>query len=376
MFQNVDSAHISFILGKLNPETSLFIISSKSFTTTETLINAKAAKKWLKSFYKHNLFFNAHFISVTSAIEKAKDFGVLEENCFPIWDWVGGRFSLWSSIGLATACAIGMDNFYKLLEGAKEMDHHFESENYNSNIPVLLALCTYNNVENRNILAEANIPYSQYLNTFPAFIQQLSMESNGKRIDKSGEVVKHHTSPIVWGKAGTNSQHSFFQAIHQGTVEVSTEFIAFCKQPTEFGLENHHDVLIANCIAQAEALWGGKTENEVINELKAKGYTEKKINEILPHKLFPGKKYSSTLFIDELTPKSLGQLIALYEHKTFVLGVLWNIYSFDQWGVELGKELASKILEEIESEKINDHDVSTNNLITHFLSQKNKKNDN
>ena len=203
-------------------------------------------------------------------------------SAFEFWDWVGGRFSLWSSIGLATACAIGMENFYSMLEGAKEMDHHFENENYENNIPVLQALCTYNNVENRNILAEANIPYSQYLNTFPAFIQQLSMESNGKRINKNGEVIKHHTSPIVWGKAGTNSQHSFFQAIHQGTVDVSTEFIAFCKQPTEFGLENHHDVLIANCIAQAEALWNGKNTNEVIKELQIKGFSEEKIKKILP----------------------------------------------------------------------------------------------
>lgn len=367
---NVDSAHISFILGKLNPETSLFIISSKSFTTTETITNAEAAKKWLNAHYQHNLFFNAHFISVTSAIDKASDFGVLEENCFPMWDWVGGRFSLWSSIGLSIACAVGMDHFYSLLEGAKQMDKHFETEDYENNIPILHAICTYNNVENRDILAEANIPYSQYLNTFPAFIQQLSMESNGKRIDKEGKVIHYNTSPVVWGKAGTNSQHSFFQAIHQGTVNVSTEFIAFCQQPTEFELDNHQDILIANCIAQSEALWNGKSENQVFKELQEKGFSEEKIKALLPHKVFTGGKYSSSLFIDELTPKNLGKLIALYEHKTFVLGALWNIHSFDQWGVELGKELATNVLEEIKSGKQKTHDVSTSNLIQHYLSHK------
>ena len=297
-----------------------------------------------------------HFVAVSTNIEKVKDFGVDEVNIFPMWNWVGGRFSLWSAVGLTISLAVGNVHFESLLQGAHKMDEHFKSEKFENNIPVVLALISiwYNNFFNAE--SEAVIPYSQYLNQFATYLQQAVMESNGKSIDRNGNEINYQTGTIIWGEPGTNSQHAFFQHIHQGTKLIPADFIGFVK-PLH-GNKEHHDKLISNFIAQTEALLNGKNESQVKNEGSDKT--------VLPFKVFDGNKPTNTIFIDKLTPESLGKLIAMYEHKIFVQGVIWNIYSYDQFGVELGKQLAGKILNELENNTFTNHDNSTLNLLKHY----------
>ena len=357
---NVDGDHVHETLKNLNPETTLFVIVSKTFTTQETLSNATTVKKW---FLKHASEADVakHFVAVSTNLEKISEFGIADENVFPMWDWVGGRFSLWSAVGLSISLAVGYENFEKLLQGANEMDHHFEHSDFDKNIPVITGLLTiwYNNFFGAK--SEAIIPYTQYLSRFSAYLQQGIMESNGKSIDRSGKRVSYETGTIIWGEPGTNSQHAFFQLIHQGTKLIPADFIGFIDALHED--QEHHDKLMANFFAQTEALLNGKTEQQVISELQEKGMTEEEIQKLAPFKIFEGNKPTTTILIDRLTPKSLGALIALYEHKIFVQGILWNIFSYDQWGVELGKQLANTILKDITGDTIAQHDNSTTNLL-------------
>ncbi|NAS12570.1 glucose-6-phosphate isomerase [Poritiphilus flavus] len=360
---NVDGDHVHEILKELHPETTLFVVVSKTFTTQETLSNALTIKKW---FLKHasEADIASHFAAVSTNTEKIAEFGIAEQNVFPMWDWVGGRFSLWSAVGLSIALAVGYKNFASLLEGANGMDMHFRSASFDQNMPVILALLSvwYNNFHGAE--TEAIIPYTQYLSRFSAYLQQGIMESNGKSVDRAGHRVPYETGTIIWGEPGTNSQHAFFQLIHQGTKLIPTDFIGF--KESLHGDEDHHNKLMANFFAQTEALMNGKTEDEVLSELKAAGMSEEQLNSLLPFKVFEGNKPTNTLLIDKLTPKSLGTLIALYEHKIFVQGVVWNIFSYDQWGVELGKQLASNILKEITSSEKGNHDASTLQLLQYF----------
>ena len=360
---NVDGDHCNEILKELNPETTLFVVVSKTFTTQETLSNATTIKDW---FLKHGSQKDiaAHFVAVSTNKEKISEFGIASENVFPMWDWVGGRFSLWSAVGLSIALAVGYENFDELLNGANEMDVHFKETPFRDNIPVMLALLSiwYNNFYEAE--TEAIIPYTQYLHRFSAYLQQGIMESNGKSTDRSGQRVSYETGTIIWGEPGTNSQHAFFQLIHQGTKLIPTDFIGY-KKPLH-GNMSHHNKLMANFFAQTEALMNGKDEAEVIDELKASGLLQEKISKLAPFKVFQGNKPTNTILIDKLTPKSLGSLIALYEHKIFVQGVVWNIFSYDQWGVELGKQLAKNTLKDIESSTISNHDSSTMSLLQKF----------
>ena len=340
---NIDGDHVSEILKNLNPETTLFIIVSKTFTTQETLTNAETIKKWfLKSATKNDIKHN--FVAVSTNLSKVKEFGVAEENIFTMWNWVGGRYSLWSAVGLSISLAIGFKNFNDFLKGAFEMDNHFRKTPFEKNIPVVLALLSiwYNNFFNSE--SEVVIPYTQYLEKLAPFLQQLSMESNGKSVDRSGNKINYQTGNIIWGNTGTNVQHAFMQLVHQGTKLIPVDFIGF--KQSLYGNEDHHKKLMANFYAQAEALYAGKTEEEVHLDMKFKGDTNK-INQLLPFKVFEGNKPSNTILIKKLSPKNLGALIAIYEHKTFVQGVIWNINSFDQFGVELGKELANKMISTI-----------------------------
>lgn len=353
---NVDGDHVNEVIKKLNPETTLFVIVSKTFTTQETLSNANTIRDWfLKSGTKKAVA--KHFVAVSTNIENVKAFGIDENNIFPMWNWVGGRFSLWSAVGLTISLAVGFDNFDKLLYGAHKMDEHFKTENFDKNIPVVTALLSvwYNNFF--NVETEAVIAYSQYLNQFATYLQQGIMESNGKSIDRSGNPVTYQTGTIIWGEPGTNSQHAFFQLIHQGTKLIPAEFIGFAK--SLHGNKDHQDKLMSNFFAQTEALLNGKTKEEVISE----GTSET----LIPFKVFDGNKPTTTIFINKLTPESLGKLIASYEHKIFVQGVIWNIYSYDQFGVELGKQLANTILKDFEQKsQINNHDSSTSNLLDYY----------
>ncbi len=340
---NIDGDHVSEILKNLNPETTLFIIVSKTFTTQETLTNAETIKKWfLKSATKNDIKHN--FVAVSTNLSKVKEFGVAEENIFTMWNWVGGRYSLWSAVGLSISLAIGFKNFNDFLKGAFEMDNHFRKTPFEKNIPVVLALLSiwYNNFFNSE--SEVVIPYTQYLEKLAPFLQQLSMESNGKSVDRNGNKINYQTGNIIWGNTGTNVQHAFMQLVHQGTKLIPVDFIGF--KQSLYGNEDHHKKLMANFYAQAEALYAGKTEEEVHLDMKFKGDTNK-INQLLPFKVFEGNKPSNTILIKKLSPKNLGALIAIYEHKTFVQGVIWNINSFDQFGVELGKELANKMISTI-----------------------------
>lgn len=360
---NVDGDHVYEILKELNPETTLFIIVSKTFTTQETLTNANTIKRWfLKSATEGDIA--KHFAAVSTNTTKINEFGISQENVFPMWDWVGGRFSLWSAVGLSISLAVGYDNFESLLSGANEMDTHFKTADFDQNIPVILALLSvwYNNFYNAE--TEAIIPYTQYLNRFSAYLQQGMMESNGKGVDRDGNFLNYQTGTIIWGEPGTNSQHAFFQLMHQGTKLIPADFIGF--KESLHGDTDHHNKLMANFFAQTEALMNGKTEHEVIQELEAKGMPENEIEALVPFKTFKGNNPTNTLLIDKLTPRTLGMLIAMYEHKIFVQGVIWNIYSFDQWGVELGKQLASKILNDISDSDIGKHDSSTLNLLQFF----------
>jgi len=357
---NVDGDHVNEVLKKLNPETTLFVIVSKTFTTQETLSNANTIRKW---FLKHGKKEDVakHFVAVSTNIEKVKAFGIDQDNIFPMWNWVGGRFSLWSAVGLTISLAVGFENFNKLLKGANAMDIHFKNEEFKKNIPVVLALISiwYNNFYGAE--SEAVIGYSQYLNQFATYLQQGIMESNGKSIDRNGNKVNYQTGTLIWGEPGTNSQHAFFQLIHQGTKLIPADFIGFAQ--SLHGNQDHQDKLISNYIAQTEALLNGKTESQVLNELKKQELSENEIKELLPFKVFEGNKPTNSIFIEKLTPESLGKLIAMYEHKIFVQGIIWNIYSYDQFGVELGKQLASSILEDINFNTSKNHDASTQNLL-------------
>ena len=361
---NVDGTDIIDICKKINPETSLFIIASKTFTTQETMTNANTAKKWLIEKLG-NTDISKHFIALSTNIEECKKFGIDEKNIFAFWDWVGGRYSLWSAIGLSIALSVGMNNFRELLKGGYEMDEHFRNTDFKNNIPVLMALLGiwYNNFFNTKTFAV--IPYCHYLRRFPAFLQQMDMESNGKHITKNNESVDYLTGPVIWGEAGTNAQHSFFQLIHQGTQMIPADFISFINNLEDDG--EQHNILLSNFFAQTEALMKGKTEDEVKSELVKENKTEEQINNLLPHKIFAGNKPTNTFLIDKLTPRTLGMLIAMYEHKVFVQGAIWNVNQFDQWGVELGKQLAKNILPELTSDtKITTHDSSTNGLINYY----------
>lgn len=362
---NVDGDLVHEVLKELDPETTLFVIVSKSFTTQETLSNALTVKKWfLKSASEKDVA--DHFVAVSTNLEKIKEFGIADDNVFPMWDWVGGRFSLWSAVGLSIALSVGYENFEALLDGAHEMDVHFKETPFEDNIPVLLGLiCVwYNNFYKAE--TEAIIPYTQYLHRFSAYLQQGIMESNGKSMDRAGNRVGHETGTIIWGEPGTNSQHAFFQLIHQGTKLIPTDFIGY--KESLHGDVDHHNKLMANFFAQTEALMNGKTADEVKQELKSQGLSGDELETLLPFKIFEGNKPTNSILIDKLTPKSLGALIALYEHKIFVQGVVWNIFSYDQWGVELGKQLAKNILSDIENSDIGKHDSSTLNLL-HFFKE-------
>lgn len=358
---NVDGDHVNEVIKKLNPETTLFVVVSKTFTTQETLSNANTIKAWfLKSASEDAIA--KHFVAVSTNIQSVKSFGIDESNIFPMWDWVGGRFSLWSAVGLTISLAVGYHNFEGLLSGANKMDDHFKNEDFATNIPVVLALISvwYNNFFKAE--SEAVIPYSQYLNQFATYLQQGIMESNGKSVDRNGNPIDYETGTLIWGEPGTNSQHAFFQLIHQGTKLIPADFIGFTK--SLHGNQDHQDKLISNFLAQTEALLNGKTKEAVLSELK--NLSEEEAKKLLPFKVFKGNKPTNTIFINKLTPESLGKLIAMYEHKIFVQGIIWNIFSYDQFGVELGKQLASKILQEFNNSTLSDHDSSTSNLLNYY----------
>jgi glucose-6-phosphate isomerase len=362
---NVDGTHIAETLKKIDPETTLFMIASKTFTTQETMTNAETAKSWFLKSAKDPEYIKKHFVAISTNLEAVKKFGIAPENMFKFWDWVGGRYSLWSSIGLSIACSLGFDNYTKLLEGAHAMDVHFREKPSGENIPVILALLGiwYNNYF--GAASEAILPYDQYMHRFPAYFQQGNMESNGKYVARDGEEVTYETGPIIWGEPGTNGQHAFYQLIHQGTKMIPCDFLAPAKSHNPLG--DHHDKLLSNFFAQTEALMYGKTYEEALTELKNSSMSEEEIVELAPYKVFKGNKPTNSILFKQLTPYTLGALIAMYEHKIFVQGVIWNIYSFDQWGVELGKQLANKILPELQLEgEINSHDSSTNQLINKF----------
>ncbi len=364
---NVDGDHVNEIIKKLNPETTLFVIVSKTFTTQETLTNSETIRKWfLQSAKQEDVA--KHFVAVSTNIDKVTEFGINPENVFPMWDWVGGRFSLWSAVGLSISLAVGYDNFDELLKGANEMDIHFKTESFDKNIPVVLALLSiwYNNFFGSE--SEALIPYTQYLQKLAPYLQQGTMESNGKSVGRDGKPVNYQTGTIIWGEPGTNSQHAFFQLIHQGTKLIPTDFIGFVKPL--YGNEDHHDKLMSNFFAQTEALMNGKTKEKVQAEFDKQGLSKEKADFLLPFKVFNGNKPTNTILIQKLTPKTLGSLVALYEHKIFVQGIIWDIFSYDQWGVELGKQLSNSILGEIHSKNIDSHDSSTTFLLNHFLKNK------
>ncbi|MDH7446176.1 glucose-6-phosphate isomerase [Aquimarina sp. 2201CG14-23] len=362
---NVDGDHVHQNLKSLNPETTLFVVVSKTFSTQETLSNATTARNWFTKQASQEAVSN-HFVAVSSNIPNVTKFGIAEENIFPLWDWVGGRFSLWSAVGLSISLSAGYKNFEALLEGAHEMDEHFRTTNFEENIPVILGMLSiwYNNFFGAE--SEAIIPYSQYLHRLPAYLQQGIMESNGKSVDRNGDQIDYQTGTIIWGEPGTNAQHAFFQLIHQGTKLIPAEFIGF--KHSLFEDKDHQDKLMANFFAQTEALMNGKTEAEVLEELQSKNLPKDKLKQLVPFKIFTGNKPTTTVLINKLTPKSLGALISMYEQRIFVQGVVWNIFSYDQWGVELGKQLATKILNEIESSQVSSHDSSTKTLLKKYFS--------
>lgn len=362
---NVDGTHIAETVKNLNPETTLFIIASKTFTTQETMTNAASARAWFLEKTGGKGEVAKHFVAVSTNQDAVTSFGIAPENMFVFWDWVGGRYSLWSSIGLSIACTVGFENFEALLGGAHAMDKHFRETPFEKNMPVTLALLGlwYNNFF--GAASEAILPYDQSMHRFAAYFQQGNMESNGKTTDREGNPVTYQTGPIIWGEPGTNGQHAFYQLIHQGTKLVPCDFLA--PAISQHAIGDHHVKLMSNFFAQTEALMMGKTAEEVNAELSSAGFGPDEIEFHTPYRVFEGSKPSNSILFKQLTPYTLGSLIALYEHKIFVQGVLWNIYSFDQWGVELGKVLAKKILPELStSEEINSHDSSTNGLINYF----------
>ena len=362
---NVDGDHVQEVIRELNPETTLFVVVSKTFTTQETLSNATTIKNWfLETASQEDVA--KHFAAVSTNTQKISDFGIVPAHVFTMWDWVGGRFSLWSAVGLSIALAVGYDHFEAMLDGAFEMDQHFKHSPFKENIPVVLSLISIWYANFHKAETQAIIPYNQYLSRFSAYLQQGIMESNGKCFDRSGNRVSYETETVIWGEPGTNSQHAFFQLMHQGTKLIPADFIGFKK--SLHGDTDHHNKLMANFFAQTEALLSGKTRKQVEQEFAEKGTDPALAAKVAPFKVFEGNKPTNTLLIDQLTPETLGSLIALYEHKIFVQGVIWNIFSYDQWGVELGKQLATNILSDIEGITKGQHDPSTQLLLKIFNS--------
>ena len=363
---NVDGTHIAETLKKVNPETTLFLVASKTFTTQETMTNANSARDWLLAAAKDNSAVAKHFAALSTNGKAVAEFGIDTNNMFEFWDWVGGRYSLWSAIGLSIALSIGFDNFEALLSGAHEMDKHFRTAPLEKNIPATLALVGLWNTNFLGAQTEAILPYDQYLHRFAAYFQQGNMESNGKYVDRNGDVIRdYQTGPIIWGEPGTNGQHAFYQLIHQGTMLIPCDFIAPAQSHNPLG--DHHSKLLSNFFAQTEALAFGKTKEEVEAEFVKAGKSLDEVKDIVPFKVFTGNKPTNSILVQKITPFVLGALIAMYEHKIFAQGVIFNIFSFDQWGVELGKQLANRILPELaDKEKVSSHDSSTNGLINQF----------
>ncbi|MER3497697.1 MAG: glucose-6-phosphate isomerase [Chitinophagaceae bacterium] len=362
---NVDGSHIAEVLKKIKPERTLFLVASKTFTTQETMTNAHTARQWFLKKAKNEKEIARHFVALSTNQAEVVKFGIDKNNMFQFWDWVGGRYSLWSAIGLSIALTIGYKNFEVLLKGAHQADNHFRQEPFEKNIPVLMALI---GIWYRNFFGsqtEAILPYDQYMHRFAAYFQQGNMESNGKSADRNGEAVEYNTGPVIWGEPGTNGQHAFYQLIHQGTVLIPCDFIAPAQTHNPIG--EHHSILLSNFFAQTQALMNGKTDAEVQAELEKTGLTNEEIARLLPYRIFTGNRPTNSILVKKITPQMLGRLIAFYEHKIFVQGVIWNIFSFDQWGVELGKQLANRILPELKTtEPVSGHDSSTNGLMNFY----------
>jgi glucose-6-phosphate isomerase len=366
---NVDGSHIAEVFKKIKPERALFLIASKTFTTQETMTNAHTARAWFLKKAKNEKHIAKHFIALSTNENEVVKFGIDKKNIFGFWDWVGGRYSLWSAIGLSIALTIGYKNFEQLLKGAHNTDNHFASASFDKNIPVLMALLGVWYTNFFGAQSEAILPYDQYLHRFAAYFQQGNMESNGKSIDRNGEPVEYTTGPVIWGEPGTNGQHAFYQLVHQGTPFIPCDFIAPAQSHNPLG--DHHIKLLSNFFAQTEALINGKAEEEAEADLEKQGLSAGEIAKLLPFKIFAGNKPTNSILVKTITPYTLGELIALYEHKIFVQGIIWNIYSFDQWGVELGKQLANKILPELQSDAtVSNHDSSTNGLINAWKQMK------
>ncbi len=366
---NIDGTHIAETLKKINPERTIFLIASKTFTTQETMTNAHTARDWFLKKAKNEKHIAKHFVALSTNEKEVVKFGIDKENMFEFWDWVGGRYSLWSAIGLSICLTIGYKNFEQLLKGAHNTDIHFSTTSFDKNLPVIMALIGLWYTNFFGSQTEAILPYDQYLHRFAAYFQQGNMESNGKSIDRNGEPVEYATGPVIWGEPGTNGQHAFYQLIHQGTLTIPCDFIAPAKTHNPIG--DHHQKLLSNFFAQTEALMNGKTEEEAEMELEKQGLPAEEIARLLPYKIFAGNKPTNSFLIKKITPFTLGELIALYEHKIFVQGIIWNIFSFDQWGVELGKQLANKILPELLTEEtVSNHDSSTNGLINEWKEMK------
>ena len=362
---NIDGTHMAETLNQCDPETTLFIVASKTFTTQETITNAHTARSWLVDALKDDAAVAKHFVALSTNAEKVSEFGIDTDNMFGFWDWVGGRYSLWSAIGLPIEIYIGADNFEELLAGGHSMDQHFQSAPLEKNLPVIMGMLGlwYNNFFNAQTLAI--LPYDQYLHRFAAYFQQGDMESNGKSVDRNSESVDYSTGPVIWGEPGTNGQHAFYQLIHQGQKLIPCDFIAPVETHNPVG--EHHPILLSNFFAQTEALMKGKTSDEARAELESSGMTGEALEKLLPHKVFSGNRPSNSIMLQKITPYTLGQLIAMYEHKIFVQGIVWNINSYDQWGVELGKQLAQQIQPELKDDKpVSSHDSSTNGLINHY----------
>jgi glucose-6-phosphate isomerase len=362
---NIDGTHIMETLRGLNPETTLWIVASKTFTTQETITNAETAKRWLLAAARDPSAVARHFVALSTNTKEVTKFGIDPRNMFEFWDWVGGRYSLWSAIGLSIAIAVGMGKFFELLDGGHDMDEHFRNAPLEKNLPVIMGLLGmwYNNFFGAE--THAILPYDQYLHRFPAYFQQGDMESNGKRVTRDGLVVGYSTGPVIWGEPGTNGQHAFYQLIHQGTKMIPADFLVPMQSHNPVG--DHHRILLSNFFAQTEALMRGKTEAEARSELQTSGLTGAALEALVPHKVFEGNRPTNSILFPKLTPRILGQLIALYEHKIFVQGILWGINSFDQWGVELGKQLAKAILPELSDDiPTATHDSSTRGLINHY----------
>ena len=362
---NIDGAHLAETLKALNPATTLFVIASKTFTTLETIANAHAARTWFLTQGGSEKEIARHFVAVSTNQKAVQQFGIDPANMFVFWDWVGGRYSLWSAIGLSIALTLGMQHFYDLLSGARQMDQHFLTTPFAENLPVILGLIGIWQINFLGATSHAILPYDQSLHRFPAYLQQLEMESNGKSVTRDGTRVDYQTGTVVWGESGTNGQHAFYQLLHQGTPTVTADFLAPCQ--SHYAVDHHHQLLLANFFAQTEALMLGKTADEVQVELQSQGYTLSEIEQLAPHRVFAGNHATTSILFKKLDPKTLGSLIALYEHKVFVQSVIWNINPFDQWGVELGKQLANKIMTDLKTDqKVTAHDASTNGLINYF----------